>query len=45
MTELQVQLFTSKDGQAELEVALEDDTVWLSQAQMGQLFDTTPEKS
>ncbi|MEQ8802362.1 RhuM family protein [Haliea sp.] len=43
MTELQVQLFTSKDGQAELEVALEDDTVWLSQAQMGQLFDTTPE--
>lgn len=43
VTELQVQLFTSQDGQAELEVALEDDTVWLSQAQMGQLFDTTPE--
>lgn len=43
VTELQVQLFTSKDGQAELEVALEDETVWLSQAQMGQLFDTTPE--
>lgn len=43
MTDLQVQLFTSQDGQAELEVALEEDTVWLSQLQMGQLFDTTPE--
>ena len=39
----QVQLFTSADGQAQLQVALEHDTVWLSQAQMGQLFDTTPE--
>lgn len=43
MTELQVRLFTSQDGQADLEVALEEDTVWLSQAQMGQLFDTTSE--
>ena len=39
----QIQLFTSADGQAQLQVALEHDTVWLSQAQMGQLFDTTPE--
>ncbi len=39
----QIQLFTSADGQAHLEVALEQETVWLSQAQMGQLFDTTPE--
>lgn len=38
-----IQIFTSADGQAQLEVALEQDTVWLSQAQMGQLFDTTPE--
>lgn len=37
----QVQIFTSADGQAQLEVALEKDTVWLSQAQMGQLFDTS----
>ncbi|MFV0453865.1 MAG: death-on-curing protein [Pseudomonas sp.] len=39
----QIQLFVSADGQAQLQVALEHDTVWLSQAQMGQLFDTTPE--
>ncbi|WP_218571814.1 virulence RhuM family protein [Pseudomonas sp. C27(2019)] len=38
-----VQIFTSSDGKAHLEVALDQDTVWLSQAQMGQLFDTTPE--
>ncbi|SHJ40921.1 virulence protein RhuM/Fic/DOC family protein [Pseudomonas luteola] len=39
----QIQLFTSADGQAQLQVALEHDTLWLSQAQMGELFDTTPE--
>lgn len=42
-TTQQVQLFTSADGQAQLQVALEHDTLWLSQAQMGELFDTTPE--
>lgn len=41
--EQQVRIFTSSDGQALLEVALDQDTVWLSQAQMGQLFDTSPE--
>lgn len=39
----QVQIFTSADGQAQLQVALEQETVWLSQAQMGRLFETTPE--
>ncbi|MCG6657546.1 hypothetical protein HOP52_07190 [Halomonas campisalis] len=43
MTDSHIQLFTSADGQAQLEVALDQETVWLSQAQMGQLFDTTPE--
>ncbi|MFL1467789.1 hypothetical protein [Marinobacter sp. HN1S83] len=43
MTEQQVRFFTASDGQARLEVAMEHETVWLSQAQMGQLFDTTPE--
>jgi len=39
MTERQqVHLFTSQDGQAQLEVALEQETVWLSQAQMCELF-------
>ncbi|QKF50041.1 virulence protein RhuM/Fic/DOC family protein [Pseudomonas graminis] len=42
-TSQQIQIFTSADGQAQLQVALERETVWLSQAQMGQLFDTTPE--
>lgn len=46
MTEQQVRIFTSSDGQAQLEVALDQETVvWLSQAQMGQLFDTTPENA
>ncbi|AQU81294.1 MULTISPECIES: virulence protein RhuM/Fic/DOC family protein [unclassified Halomonas] len=43
MNEQQIQIFTSEDGQAHLEVALEQDTVWLSQAQMGGLFATTSE--
>ena len=38
MTELQVRLFTSQDGQADLEVALEKETVWLTQSQMCILF-------
>jgi prophage maintenance system killer protein len=36
----QVHLFVSEDGQAQLEVALEQETVWLSQAQMAELFGT-----
>ncbi|MDX1749826.1 MAG: virulence protein RhuM/Fic/DOC family protein [Methylophaga sp.] len=43
MTNQHIQIFTSEDGQAQLQVALEQETVWLSRAQMGQLFDTTPE--
>lgn len=35
----QIQIFTSADGQARLEVALDNDTVWLSQMQMAALFD------
>ena len=35
----QVQIFTSTDGQAQLVVALDKETVWLSQAQMAALFD------
>lgn len=43
MTDGTVQIFTSSDGQARLEVTFDRETVWLSQAQMGQLFGTTPE--
>lgn len=38
MSDLQVQIFTSQDGSAQLEVALDHETVWLSQAQMCELF-------
>ncbi|UQG55326.1 MULTISPECIES: virulence protein RhuM/Fic/DOC family protein [unclassified Marinobacter] len=38
MTEQQVRIFTSSDGQAQLEVAIEQETVWLNQAQMCELF-------
>lgn len=39
MQQQNIRIFTSQDGQARLEVALEQDTLWLSQAQMAQLFD------
>ncbi|AEY00098.1 filamentation induced by cAMP protein fic [Oceanimonas sp. GK1] len=38
MPNQQIQIFTSADGQAQLEVALEQETVWLNQAQMCELF-------
>jgi prophage maintenance system killer protein len=34
----QIQLFTSADGQVSLEVSLERETVWLTQAQLCELF-------
>ncbi|MBT2787760.1 MULTISPECIES: virulence protein RhuM/Fic/DOC family protein [unclassified Halomonas] len=43
MNDQQIQIFTSEDGQAHLEVTLEQETAWLSQAQMGSLFATTSE--
>ncbi|MBC7204195.1 MAG: virulence protein RhuM/Fic/DOC family protein, partial [Pusillimonas sp.] len=43
MTKQQVRIFISQDGQAQLEVALDQETVWLSQIQMSQLFGTSPE--
>ena len=39
MTEQQVRIFTSNDGQAQLEVALDQETTWLSLDQMTDLFD------
>lgn len=38
MDRQKVRIFTLSDGQAQLEVALEQETVWLSQAQMVELF-------
>ncbi|MEN9309209.1 MAG: hypothetical protein RL173_3141 [Fibrobacterota bacterium] len=34
-------LYTTEDGQAKLEVRLVDETVWLSQAQLAELFQST----
>jgi prophage maintenance system killer protein len=39
MTEQQVRIFTSTDGQAQLEVALDQETAWLSLDQMTGLFE------
>lgn len=39
MTEQQIQIFVSQDGAAQLEVALDHDTAWLSLDQMAALFD------
>lgn len=39
MKNKQIEIFQSEDGQAQVEVRFEQDTLWLSQAQMAQLFD------
>ena len=36
----QIQIYTSADGQVRLDVSLDQETVWLSQAQMSELFGT-----
>src|SRR3546814_1674337 len=41
MIDQQIQIFVSQDGSAQLEVALDRDTVWLTQGQMATLFDTS----
>lgn len=38
-TESQIQIFQTPDGQVRLDVSLEQDTVWLNQRQMAELFD------
>jgi len=40
MTEQLMRIFTSPDGKAQLEVALDQGTVWLSQAQLAELLGT-----
>lgn len=39
----QIQLYTSADGQVSLSVSLDQETVWLTQAQMAELFSVTPQ--
>lgn len=37
----QIEIFITQDGQSQLRVALDKDTVWLTQVQMAELFDTS----
>ena len=34
-------IYTSKDGKVNIDVLLQDETVWLTQSQMAELFDTS----
>lgn len=34
-----IQIYKSEDGQTQVDVRFEQDTIWLSQAQMAELFD------
>ena len=36
---LQIDIFQTPDGETQIEVRFDHDTIWLSQAQMAQLFD------
>jgi len=38
-----IQIFQSTDGQVQLNVSLDQDTVWLTQAQMAELFQVKPQ--
>jgi hypothetical protein len=38
MSDSEILLYQTEDGQTKIDVRLEDETVWLSQAQMGELF-------
>lgn len=41
--EQHIVIYESEDGQSHLDVRLEEETVWLTQAQIAMLFETTPQ--
>jgi len=41
MNNSEILLYQTEDGQTKIDVRLEEETVWLSQAQMVELFQTT----
>lgn len=43
MSEQQIQIFTAQDGQVQLEVQLRQETLWLTQAQIAELFQVKPQ--
>ena len=42
-TDNQIIIYQTEDGQTQIDVRLENDTVWLTQAQMSELFEKTPQ--
>ena len=38
-----IQIYQSTDGETRVNVRFEKETIWLTQRQMGEVFDTTPE--
>ena len=42
-TQQQIHIFTSADGQVRLEIRLEQETLWLTQAQIAELFQVKPQ--
>ena len=43
MEESKIVIYQTKDGQTQIDVRLENITVWLTQAQMAELFERTPQ--
>ncbi|MDF1832436.1 MAG: RhuM family protein, partial [Porticoccaceae bacterium] len=43
MNKQQIQLYTSEDGQVQLEIQFEQETLWLTQAQIADLFEVNPQ--
>lgn len=43
MTDQQIQIYTTDDGTVQLEIQLEQETLWLTQAQMAELFAVKPQ--
>ena len=41
MTNSEILLYQTEDGQTKIDVRLKEETVWLSQVQMAELFQTT----
>lgn len=39
----EILMYQTDDGETKIEVKIEDETVWLTQAQMAELFQTTPQ--
>ena len=43
MEEDKIIIYQTEDGKTQIDVRLENETVWLTQAQMAELFERTPQ--